>query len=773
MRNVTIKSCLAMGLVLGTIQLMAQGGAPGGVPGSLTLWLKSNASPGKMTMNGTNNVSSWVGENNTVSVDQATAAKQPTWYDTPYPEGVFNFNPSIKFSLTAQTTLRNTLTTPDLCGTAGTIFIVSNAYDPTNSSGSLFTYLANTSYRYQVKPSFRIQTGSSSTGYTSDFNGGPVVNYPTQAARVFVSKANTTNLRSRRNSFEFPMNNNSSTFYPSISAGLSLGANSGTSEYVNMALAEVITFNTTLSAADINKVESYLAVKYGITLDQSGNTNYTSSIGTVIWNSTGNSPYRQNITGIGRDDSSRLMQKQSFSVNNAAKVSVYNGAAGGSFPVANSANTNSLSNNGSFLLYGDDGADTTLKICSDNGRRTRMLRTWKVQETGTLGTVTLAVKKSAMPPQTKTLLVSRYNTFPDTSVTAYNMTDNGTDLYASVDLQNGDYFTFASDSIQIVFDIKDNRCTSLNTGSVVVNVNNAAPPYYYQWAHDGTLYQDSAGGLPPGSYPVTVRYGGFPGCTTTRTAEVKTYTEVLNLVPTLKNVTCKNGNDGAISIVTTNGKPVVTYSVNNGPYTTNSSIKDLSAGTYTIMAKDTDGCVGSITRNINEPEKAMTLNVLTEAERCEQGEGSGWAVAIAGDGTAPYQYGWSKDPTGTDTLKYLTAGSYGIIVTDNKGCKAQQSFDVAYVPCCHVQMPTAFSPNADGQNDVLKPLFGGEMDLRFFRVYNRYGQVIFESTDPKKGWDGTYQGAKCDVSTYFYMLQYSCAYGNRINNMKGNITLLK
>jgi gliding motility-associated-like protein len=59
-----------------------------------------------------------------------------------------------------------------------------------------------------------------------------------------------------------------------------------------------------------------------------------------------------------------------------------------------------------------------------------------------------------------------------------------------------------------------------------------------------------------------------------------------------------------------------------------------------------------------------------------------------------------------------------------------------------IYVPTAFTPNSDGRNDLLKPVLAGIKELRYFRVYNRWGQLLFETKSEQRGWDGTIQGRR-------------------------------
>lgn len=88
-----------------------------------------------------------------------------------------------------------------------------------------------------------------------------------------------------------------------------------------------------------------------------------------------------------------------------------------------------------------------------------------------------------------------------------------------------------------------------------------------------------------------------------------------------------------------------------------------------------------------------------------------------------------------------------------------------------VYIPNAFTPG--GKNPVFKP-FNVYVDLKDyrFRIYNRYGEEVFFSKDPAKGWDGTVDGEEAPVGTYVYQLKYTAKNG-KSKNLKGTVTLLK
>lgn len=87
-------------------------------------------------------------------------------------------------------------------------------------------------------------------------------------------------------------------------------------------------------------------------------------------------------------------------------------------------------------------------------------------------------------------------------------------------------------------------------------------------------------------------------------------------------------------------------------------------------------------------------------------------------------------------------------------------------------VPTAFTPNGDGNNDVLRPILLGMKELRYFRVYNRFGNLVFSTTDIGKGWDGIYGGKGQDPATFVWMAE-GVTYKGEVKIKKGYAVLIR
>jgi gliding motility-associated-like protein len=87
-------------------------------------------------------------------------------------------------------------------------------------------------------------------------------------------------------------------------------------------------------------------------------------------------------------------------------------------------------------------------------------------------------------------------------------------------------------------------------------------------------------------------------------------------------------------------------------------------------------------------------------------------------------------------------------------------------------VPSAFTPNADSKNDLLKPIPIGIAKLRYFNIYNRWGQLLFSTAEIGKGWDGIYNGASQPSGTYVYATE-GLDYLGKIISRKGTIVLIR
>jgi gliding motility-associated-like protein len=114
---------------------------------------------------------------------------------------------------------------------------------------------------------------------------------------------------------------------------------------------------------------------------------------------------------------------------------------------------------------------------------------------------------------------------------------------------------------------------------------------------------------------------------------------------------------------------------------------------------------------------------------------------------------------------------YRLQFTDNRGCEATDTVRVRVIGDFYVFMPNAFSPNGDGNNDLLFPYTNG-VKLIEWKLFNRWGEKVFQSNSVTQGWDGTYRGKEAPMNNYVYTLTVVFL-NDKTENYKGTVLLLR
>ena len=160
------------------------------------------------------------------------------------------------------------------------------------------------------------------------------------------------------------------------------------------------------------------------------------------------------------------------------------------------------------------------------------------------------------------------------------------------------------------------------------------------------------------------------------------------------------------------------------------------------------------------------INIPADTVLCDNND---LVLAPAIDGIS-----YSINGVTADDVTITRQGSYSIIATDNFGCQRTFNVNVVERKCtdCDLYIPTAFTPNSDGLNDVFKAnsyCNFSEFDLQ---IFNRWGEKVFESHNSNTGWDGTYLGSKMLSGVYVYFISYSTT-SHTAKTTKGTVALIR
>jgi gliding motility-associated-like protein len=115
--------------------------------------------------------------------------------------------------------------------------------------------------------------------------------------------------------------------------------------------------------------------------------------------------------------------------------------------------------------------------------------------------------------------------------------------------------------------------------------------------------------------------------------------------------------------------------------------------------------------------------------------------------------------------------SVTLFYTDEFGCKAQDNITISILPLEPIYIPTGFSPNNDGVNDVFR-VRGAGFKKFYMSIYNRWGELVFETTDFSQSWDGMYKSVEQEMGVYVYTIN-AVSSDSRTYTFKGNVTLIR
>lgn len=153
-------------------------------------------------------------------------------------------------------------------------------------------------------------------------------------------------------------------------------------------------------------------------------------------------------------------------------------------------------------------------------------------------------------------------------------------------------------------------------------------------------------------------------------------------------------------------------------------------------------------------------------------------IALRATDSTGLQYKWTTgskllQSEGPQALAIIT-GTDKIILTgiDEWGCSNTDTVGVTAHTCCEIAVPNAFSPNNDGINDRFRIITNGNQRIGIFIILNRWGQKLFETTDVRAGWDGTFKGVPQEIGTYYYYIKYTCT-SSEVFEKKGEVILVK
>lgn len=323
------------------------------------------------------------------------------------------------------------------------------------------------------------------------------------------------------------------------------------------------------------------------------------------------------------------------------------------------------------------------------------------------------------------------------------------------------------------FSVTDETC-NLSNGELTITTIGSPLPVSYS-IDNGLTWQDSAHftGLPAASYWLVTM--GLNNCLTPYPFNPVT---LINhpgpaVDTTLSKDAACNQDNGSVEIFASGSTMPLVFSTDNGFTWQDSAIfRNLAAGSYHIAAKDTNQCISYYDHNplIVNSIPVTTIQLSQTGTICH---GQEWNLT---PGTGFLSYVW-QDGSTQSTFKTSDEGLYWVTVTDTNGCILTDS--VLVVKCSGLfGVPSAFSPDLDGKNEVFRVIaFHPEKILEFrMYIYNRWGQLIFETNSLLGYWDGRYAGHPCDAGVYSYLIEFRAEDGylsGQKSPLRGMVTIIR
>jgi gliding motility-associated-like protein len=308
------------------------------------------------------------------------------------------------------------------------------------------------------------------------------------------------------------------------------------------------------------------------------------------------------------------------------------------------------------------------------------------------------------------------------------------------------------------------QCFGDNNGSATVNASGGTSPYTYSWSPSGGT-NATATNLGAGTYTCVIT--DSKGCITDDTVKINQPTA---LTSTVTPVAASCGKPGTATVAPNGGTGPYTYSW-SPTGGTGATASGLAAGNYTCTVTDANGCKQllntAITGNAG-PIVSISSDTIINS-------GASVNIFATGGGT----YLWSPSTgLGCNTCSTTTADptkntTYCVLVTDSTGCADSTCMTIDVIlPCGNIFVPDAFSPNGDHEND-LECVYGGCIETINFSIFDRWGNKVFETTDPLNNcWDGKYKGQIMNTGIFVYYLNAVLTNGSTVTK-KGNITLVR
>ena len=331
--------------------------------------------------------------------------------------------------------------------------------------------------------------------------------------------------------------------------------------------------------------------------------------------------------------------------------------------------------------------------------------------------------------------------------------------------------------VDINFEQKNISCFGANDGQITTSVNSPSANLVYQWSNGETATTLTA--IPASTYQLTITDEN--GCVHEEAITI-TEPEELFAETILDPITCPGRGDGVLTILPMGGTPPYLFSEDNRRFSTKNEFFNLIPGNYEPAIRDANNCAFPITPI--KVEEALPLNISVENLELKASI-SQEITPIVNNGNGTLTYTWSgndlSDLSCTDcpspTITPSNTQLYKLNVIDENGCEADATIRVLVEKNRNIFVPTGFTPNGDGSNDRLTVHGIEGTEIRSFKIFDRWGELVFvsdtfEANDLSAGWDGYFKGKPMSTNVFAWIVEAQFSDGTIVLE-KGHSTLIR
>jgi gliding motility-associated-like protein len=336
--------------------------------------------------------------------------------------------------------------------------------------------------------------------------------------------------------------------------------------------------------------------------------------------------------------------------------------------------------------------------------------------------------------------------------------------------------------LDIQLDIQSLVCNDDNNGAIQAVVTGGTAGYLYFWNNGSRDAQ--LNNLGPGNYALTVV--DSKGCTAADSSFIS-QPNPPNIALELVEPSCFNSTDGFVRLLVSGGSMPYRYSLDGQAFTGSSVFFGLGAGDYSVAVQDGMGCMTTILFTLNEPP---AVDVELGPDLVSTLGDSVLLSAVVSNAVGMLEYSWRgalidslrcadlPDCASIWTFPVYN-NTYRVTVTDENGCQGTAEVSVEVQKPRGVYVPTGFSPNNDGNNDLLS-VFGKSKQIsriKVFRVFDRWGELVYEDfdfavNDQQRGWNGQFRGQDSQAGIYVWYAEVEYIDGFE-EVVRGNTALIR